>query len=205
MITSLWGKKIGMTQLFVNDKLVPVTVIDVSSWLVTQLKTEAQDGYQAVQIGCLRDRYVGQPVSADWFKKLKQYFLHVREVKLTEPVEGLQVGSSAAFLNALQVGDKVDVAGNTKGSGFAGVVNRWGFSGGRSSHGSKLGRKPGSGSSYRSQGRIIKGKRFPGHMGNKRRMMKSLEVVKVQDNDNLLIIKGSVPGKSGSLLFIRKA
>lgn len=207
MVTGLWGKKIGMTQVFAKDKAVPVTVIDVSDWLVTQLKTESIDGYIAVQVGKLRERFAKQPFSADWIKSPKKYFSLLREVKLKKDGETqeLVIGHPVKFHSILSIGDKVDVVGKSKGCGFAGAVKRHGFAGGRASHGSTLGRRPGSLSFMRSQGRVIKGKRLPGHMGNATHRARHLEVVKVYNEENLVLVKGSVPGKSGSLVFIQKA
>lgn len=205
MVSGLWGRKIGMTQVFEKDKAIPVTVIDVSDWLVTQIKTEEKDGYNAVQIGCIRPRYADQQFSSDWLKKPKTYFSSLREVELKNKDEQLVVGQPAKFQTVLTEGDLVDVLGTSIGRGFAGAVKRHGFAGGRASHGAKVGRRPGSLSFMRSQGRVIKGKRLPGHMGTTSERVRNLEVVKLRNEDNLVLIKGPVPGKSGSLVFIRKA
>lgn len=206
MVAGLWGKKIGMTQVFVENKVVPVTVIDVSNWYVTQIKTEANDGYSAVQIGVLRDRYAKSAFSADWLKKPKKYFTFLREVKVDASNDKqFVIGQQVDFHASLTQGQKVDVVGTSKGCGFAGAVKRHGFAGGRASHGSTLGKRPGSLSFMRSQGRVIKGKRLPGHMGAVTERTRQLEVVKVHNEDNLVLIKGGVPGKSGSLVFIEKA
>lgn len=203
MVTGIWGRKIGMTQLFLEDKVVPVTAIDMSNWIVTLVRTHENDGYHAVQVGCLRDRYAGEQFSPDWLKNLKKYFRYVREVRSPNVVENITVGQPVDFYTMLQ-GSKVDVVGVTKGRGFAGVVKRHNFTGAKASHGSKMGRRPGSSSSYRSQGRIIKGKRFPGHMGTVNRVMRQLDVVKVEPDAKIILVKGSVPGHAGSLVFVRK-
>ena len=207
MVTGLWGKKLGMTQVFAKDKAVPVTVIDVSEWLVTQLKSEANDGYVAVQVGRVKPRYAKLPFSADWIKASKKYFTFLKEVKIKKDGESqeLIIGQPVKFQSILSEGDKVDVVGKSKGCGFTGVVKRYGFAGGRASHGSTLGRRPGSLSFMRSQGRVIKGKRLPGHMGNVTHRARQLEVIKVYNDENLVLVKGSVPGKAGSLVFIQKA
>lgn len=204
MTHEFWGKKIGMTQVFAADKVVPVTAIDVSNWVVTQIKTQENDGYNAVQIGLPRDRYAGQTFSADWLKKAKKHFVHMREIKLAD-VAGFTVGQSADFYAQLAQGDKVNVMGISSGHGFKGVVQRHGFSGGGAAHGSTLGKAPGSMSFMRSRGRVIKGKRLPGHMGTLQRVMQGLEVVKVEQDARILLVKGSIPGKSGSLVFVKKA
>ncbi|MCX5922260.1 MAG: 50S ribosomal protein L3 [Candidatus Dependentiae bacterium] len=205
MTQEFWGKKIGMTQLFVGDKVVPVTAIDVSFWVVTQLKTQERDGYNAIQIGLPRDRYAGQPFSDDWLKKSKKHFLFVKEVKVAEIPADLTVGKPADFYAQLTEGDSVNVTGITKGCGFAGAVRRHGFAGGAASHGSTMGKNPGSIGFMRSRGRVIKGKKLPGHMGVLQKMMRKLDVVKVERDRHIVLVKGSIPGKSGSLVFVKKA
>lgn len=206
-MTGLWGKKIGMTQVFADNKAVPVTVIDTSNWYITNSKTVERDGYNAVQIGCVRPRYQGQELAADWLKQLKRHFTFVREIKLDQdPAQmELEIGKPAGFLAVIQQGDKVDVFGTSKGRGFAGVVKRHGFTGAPASHGAKMGRRPGSLSWMRTQGRVPKGKRLPGHLGNAQKVIRNLEVVTIRPDDNVVLVKGSVPGKTGSLVFIRKA
>lgn len=205
MLKGVWGKKIGMTQLFENDQVIPVTAIDVVSWVVTQTKTDANDGYNAVQVGCKRRRY--QDVSTmPSGKKLKDFFEFVREVPVEGSSESLpSKGQDVAALEVIQVGDFVDVRGKTRGRGFQGGVKRHGFTGGRASHGSKMGkRRPGAIGWMRRQGRIIKGKRMAGHMGADQRMMKNLRVIKVEKDAGVVFVKGSIPGHTGSLVFIRK-
>lgn len=204
MVAGLWGKKIGMTQLFQNDKVVPVTVINTSNWFVTQVKNENVDGYNAVQVGCLKQKYSSKPFDESWLKNIKKYFSDVREIKLDEVKEELVAGKPADFASILSEGNSVDIFGHTKGCGFAGTVKRHGFSGGADSHGDKTGRRPGSMSFMRSQGRVIKGKRLPGHMGTNRIAVKNLEIVKIDPASNIIAVKGSVPGKSGTLVFISK-
>jgi large subunit ribosomal protein L3 len=205
MINGLWGKKVGMTQLFANDKAVPVTAINVADWYVTALKTQERDGYDAVQVGCVKSKYADQAFNADWLKNAKQYFQTLKEVRLEAPVEGLEIGKLVNLAEIMQEGDMVDVAGKTRGRGFAGVVKRWGFGGGRGSHGDKTGRRPGGIGHMRASGRVIKGKKMPGHMGNKRRMVRNLEVVKVIPEQHIILVKGAVPGHAGSLVFVRKS
>lgn len=206
MITGLWGKKIGMTQLFNNDKVVPVTAIEVSGWYVTDIKTVARDGYNAIQVGLVRNRFKEQSFSSEWLKKLQRYFTIIREIKLANEMSEISVGQSADTLIAqFAEGQNVDVLGITKGCGFAGVVRRHGFAGARASHGSKMGNRTGSLSFMRSQGRVIKGKKMPGHMGTLQRVIKNLSVAKVAEDVKIVFVTGSVPGKSGSLVFVRKA
>lgn len=203
MIKGLWGKKIGMTQVFHQDKVVPVTVIDVDHWLVTQVKNQTRDGYNALQLGCLKNKYKAEQFSAEWLKKPYTYFSILKEVPCDD-VESVSVGQSLTDEQALQVGSVIDVFGWTIGRGFAGAMKRHGFAGGRASHGSKVGRKPGSVGFQRSQGKVIKGKRLPGHMGVARRMQAGLEVIQYDPIAKIVLVKGSMPGKSGSLIFLRK-
>jgi len=204
MTKEFWGKKVGMTQLFVKGKVVPVTAIDVSSWVITQIKTKERDGYSAVQIGLPRDRYVAQPFSADWLKKTKKHFVFLKEVDMAE-VADIEVGKPADFYTQLAEDEYVNVTGTTKGSGFQGVIRRHDFNGPPGSHGDTMGRAPGGMSFMRSRGRVIKGKKLPGHMGVEKIVMKGLSVVKIERDAHIVLVKGSVPGKSGSLVFVRKA
>lgn len=205
MVTGLWGKKIGMTQVFSGNKVAPVTVIDFAHWFVTNVKTQERDGYQAVQVGRIKEKYAQEAFSEEWLKKPQQYFSFVREIKVDGELGDVKVGQPADFKTLVAQGDKVDVFGITKGCGFAGVVRRHGFTGARASHGSMMGRRPGSIGFMRSQGRVIKGKKLPGRMGNQKQVMKNLEIVRVEPDAQIVLVKGSVPGKAGSLVFIRKA
>lgn len=206
MITGLWGKKIGMTQLFNDEKVVPVTAIEFSGWHVTDIKTVARDGYDALQVGLLRDRFRKITFSQDWLKKLKRHFTVVREIKLSAELSDVVIGQTAnGLISQFESGQIVDVIGITKGCGFSGVVKRYGFTGGRASHGSKMGRRTGSLSFMRSQGRVIKGKKMPGHLGVVQRTASKLSVVRVEAESAVVFVKGSVSGKSGSLVFVRKA
>ena len=205
MMKGLWGKKIGMTQVFVKDKAIPVTAIDMSNWVVTNVKTIERDGYNAVQMGRIKKKYSDQLFVAEWGKNTRKYFEILREVPVTQELQELTIGQPVIFSDVLQENEKVDVFGITKGCGFAGVMKRHGFSGGPASHGSMFKRRPGSGSFMRRQGRLIKGKRLPGHMGTQRRMIKQLAVIKIAKDAHIILVKGSVPGKAGSLVFIRKA
>lgn len=205
MATRLWGKKVGMTQVFSNNKVVPVTAIDIGNWLVTNIKTSERDGYNAVQVGLLKDRHVGAAFNAEWLTDSKKYFYYLREISFEGDTTALQIGQPIAFNELVNEGEAVDVVGTTIGRGFAGVVKRHDFNGPPGSHGSNMGKRPGSSSSYRSQGRIIKGKKFPGHMGVDTQAMRNLEVVSINKEANVVLVKGSVPGKIGSLLCIRKS
>ena len=205
MIPGMWGRKIGMAQLFANDKVIPVTAIDVAHWLVTNIRTKERDGYNAVQIGCPRKRYVGQDFSFDWLKNLKKYFTFVREIRLEDIPEGVVVGKPADFYAAWAEGDKVDIFGITRGRGFAGVIKRHNFGGPPASHGHTMGKKPGSIGCNASQGKVRKGKKMPGHMGAVQRATKNVDLVKIEKDARVVFVKGAVPGHAGSLVFLRKA
>jgi len=205
MVSGIWGKKIGMTQVFANDKVVPATAIDCQDWFVTNIKTKERDGYDAIQAGLVRARYVDQKFNADWVKKPKTFFSFVREIPLKEPMAEFSIGTRVSFSKIITLGEKVDVFGKTIGRGFAGVMKRHGFTGGTASHGSMMGRRPGSIGHVRTSGMVLKGKKLPGHMGAAKRVMRRLEVVMMEESTNTLLVKGSIPGKSGSLVFIRRA
>lgn len=214
MVNGLWGKKIGMTQLFSQEnRVVPVTVIDVSNWYVTQVKTVKTDGYNALQIGQVKKKYASSTFSKDWLKKKKTYFSSFKEVALTEQahageeegtIQGIEIGQTADSILSLAKGDVVDVSGITIGRGFQGVVKRHGFSGGPASHGATFGRFPGALNFQRACGRVPKGKKMPGHMGVDKVTVKNLEVIDSEPMARVVLVKGSVPGKSGSLVFVRK-
>lgn len=204
MIKGVWGKKIGMTQVFTEDsKVVPVTVIDTSHWFVTQIKTKHSDGYNAVQLGFVRPRYQSEAFSLDWLKKPSVYFFIKREVEV-DSLEGIQVGQPLDVAAVLNSGNEVHAFGLTKGRGFQGVVKRYDFTGGVASHGSKLGRNPGARGYTRTSGRIFKGKKSPGHMGIDQRVMKNLSVVSIHQDARLVLVKGSVPGGAGAMVYLRK-
>lgn len=205
MVTGFWGRKIGMTQIFADNKAIPVTAIRTGNWLVTAFKTKERDGYDAVQIACLKDKYSNQAFSANWLKKLSTYFSLVREVHLSEPVAGLTVGKPLEAAMVVSEGDMVDVVGISKGLGFQGVVKRHGFGGPPGSHGSDMGKRPGSIGFMRECGRVIKGKKMPGHTGNARRTVKGLQIAKIGlEMGAIVLVKGSIPGKAGSAVFVRK-
>jgi len=206
MLSGFLGKKIGMTQIFdAEGNVIPVTVVDVNNWIVTQIKTSDNDGYGALQIGLPRARYRNKPFQASWLEKKKNYFLHLREVKLNNANHTFVLGQQVNVDDAvLQEGEKIAVTGRTKGLGFQGVVKRWNFGGGPKAHGSKFHRKPGSSGHLRRQGEIIKGKKFPGHYGDEQVTVRGLKLVRIDKENGCLFIKGAVPGKKDSLIVIKK-
>jgi len=207
MVSGLWGKKIGMTQVFSEENaVVPVTVIDVAGWFVTNIKTVERDGYAAVQLGRVKKRYEGVNFSTGWLKKPKSYFSLLREVRVKDKDQQSlpAVGQPIDITTVLEKGLSVDVFGTTKGCGFAGVVRRHGFAGPPKSHGHTMGNRTGSIGFNCSCGSVIKGKAMPGQMGAKKNVSKNLEVIKVDHDAKVVLVKGAVPGKSGSFVFIRR-
>lgn len=206
MLNGVWGKKIGMTQIFSDDfSVVPVTAIDFSGWRVILVKTNEKDGYSALQIGKVKNRYKDEKFSTKWISSPKKYFEVLREVLLVGVItEKLEVGSEIEWIRIFEIGCFVDVSGINLGKGFQGVVKRYGFSGGCASHGHKLGRGPGALFGQTSCGYVPKGKKMPGHMGCRRHTVRNLELVKMDADANIALVKGSIPGKSGSLVFVRK-
>jgi len=204
MSIGILGKKLGMSQLFDNDgNAVPVTLIEAGPCRVTQLKTSAMDGYTAVQIGygLTREKLLSKPKKGHLSKSGKNLLKYLREYRVEE-TSNYELGSQITVKN-FEVGQKVDISGKSMGRGFAGYQKRHGFSRGPMSHGSKNHRQPGSTGAGTTPGRIYPGKRMAGRYGGKNITTKGLVVVKVDDEKNLIIVKGSVPGKPGSLLNIK--
>tara|TARA_B100000700_G_C14760705_1_gene722013 strand:- start:62 stop:718 length:657 start_codon:yes stop_codon:yes gene_type:complete len=206
MSIGILGKKLGMSQFF-DDKgrAVPVTLIEAGPCRITQLKNSDTDGYQAVQIGfgAVREKLVNKPAKGHLSKSGKDPLKHLQEYRVQD-LEGLELGAPIT-VGSFQVGQKVDVSGDSMGRGFAGYQKRHSFSRGPMSHGSKNHREPGSTGAGTTPGRIYPGKRMAGRYGGKKTTTRGLTVLKVDDESNLLVVKGSVPGKPGSLLNIRPA
>jgi large subunit ribosomal protein L3 len=207
MVTGILGRKIGMTQLFKEDGVVvPATVIKAGPCVVVQRKTAARDGYDAAQLGLVEGgpARVNKPTAGHYKKANLPPTRIRREVDLVAgtdgPAEGEQVMASL-FAD----GEQVDVTGLSRGKGFQGVMKRHGFAGGGASHGSMFHRAPGSigASSYPS--RVIKGMRGPGRMGGDRVTVRNLEVIQVNAEEHLLIVRGAIPGAPGGLVMVRKA
>lgn len=205
MVQGVWGKKIGMSQVFFDNKVVPVTAIDISSWRVVGKRHAEKDGHDAVQIGLLRNRYVQKSLPKDWLKQRKNCFSVIREVRLHDVKAGekFAIGQSVDFHTLLAVGDFVDVVSKSKGCGFAGVYKRHGFGGAPKTHGSRMGRRPGSLGFMHACGKTIRGKKLGGHMGVEKMTMKGLQVVRILSEENVILVKGSVAGKAGSVVFVR--
>ncbi|MGB8952838.1 MAG: 50S ribosomal protein L3 [Candidatus Aminicenantales bacterium] len=207
MMESLIGKKVGMTQGFdEKGNLIPLTVIKAGPCTVIQRKTEKKDGYEALQIGLVEEKgvkYPNKPMSGH-FKKSETPVLRIlREFR--SHGEGEVKEGDQFFVDIFKAGEKVHVIGTSKGKGFAGVVRRWHFKGGAASHGSMFHRRPGSigASSYPS--RVIKGQKMGGHMGHARVTVRNLTVVQTDKENNLLVLKGAVPGPNGGYVLVKKA
>ena len=206
MLKGIIGKKLGMTQIFHEDGIVvPVTVVQAGPCKVVQIKTVAREKYSALQLGFEEQdpKRVKKPLAGHFQKAGVNPFRHLQEIRVPE-TSSYQVGQEIT-VEEFKVGDFVDVTGISKGKGFMGVVKRWGFRGGRATHGSMFHRAPGSigASSYPS--RVWPGQKMGGHAGDQRTTLQNLEVVDVRPRQNLLLIKGAIPGGSRGVLLIREA
>ena len=202
MLRAFLGRKIGMTQIYEEDgSVVPVTIIEAGPCTVTQIKTEETDGYEAVQLGFGAIKRVNKP-RAGHLKNIPPV-RHLREVKVDDVGE-FELGQKIA-VDIFQPEELVDVIGHSKGRGFAGTMKRHGFGGGSRTHGqSDRARAPGSIGAGTTPGRVLKGLRMAGHMGDGRITVKNLQVVRIDPERNLLMLKGGVPGAPNGLLMIRK-
>ena len=207
MAKGILGKKIGMTQIFEADgKMIPVTVVEAGPCLVIQNKTEETDGYNAVQLGFgeLKEKHTSKPMKGHFDKAGITPVKFVRELRLSAPSE-YTVGQkiSAEIFTA---GELIDATGISRGKGFAGTIKRHNFACGPMAHGSKSHREPGSMGPMHSGpgGRVIKGKKLPGRMGNAKVTVQRLTVAKVDTDRNLILVKGSIPGAAGSFVVLRE-
>jgi large subunit ribosomal protein L3 len=202
------GKKLGMTQVYTEDgRFVPVTVIEAGPCPVLALRTAEKNGYSAVQLGFgsrhpkNASRALLGHVAAAGVAEAPPAV--IREIRLDQdPAQG--VGDTITA-DSFAADEYVDVVGRTKGRGFQGVVKRWRFGGGRASHGKSGVRRPGSIGMCVKPGHVIKGKRMPGHMGNARRTVQGLQIVEVRSDDNLIFVRGAVPGPNGGVVVVRAA
>ena len=205
MVNKLFGKKLGMTRIFLDEgKNVPVTVLRVGPCVVIQKKTREKDGYTAIQIGyeTQKKMRVNKPLQGHFNAAGKGCFTHLKEIRVDDS-EQFKLGEEIKS-DIFSVGDTVHVSGLSKGRGFSGVIKRWGFSGGRKTHGSRSHRIPGSIGCSATPGRVQKGKKLPGRMGNQRVTVKNLKVVDVRPEMDVVLIKGAVPGSRNSLVEICK-
>jgi large subunit ribosomal protein L3 len=208
MVNGIIGKKIGMTQLFLEDGTVePATVLQAGPCVVVQAKTAGRDGYEAVQLGLVSSaRYKANKATVGHHKAASVPATRVRrEVKRAPGGDQPKPGDSIVVAALFNQGERVDVIGTSKGHGFQGVVKRHHFRGGAATHGSMFHRAPGSIGASAFPSRVLKGMRAGGHMGSERVTVFNLRVVRVDAENNLLIVHGSVPGAGGGYVTIRKA
>ena len=202
MLRGFLGKKIGMSQIFRdNGESVPVTVIQAGPCAVTQIKSKETDGYNAVQLGFGATKNLNKPERGHL--KNSDPVKHLREVK-ADNLQDYSIGQQIS-VDIFDVGEKIDIIGTTKGKGFAGTMKRHGFGGGPRTPGqSDRGRAPGSIGGGTTPGKVYKGLKMSGHMGNERVTVKNLEIVQIDQDRNLLVVKGGVPGAPNGLLVIRR-
>ena len=207
-VNGILGIKLGMTQVFAEDgSVVPCTVLQAGPRVVVQKRTKNIDGYDAVQLGLvefIKPQRVNKPRTGHFKKANVAPLRFLREVRLEESAEETNVGDRV-LVDRFQPGEIVDVSGVSKGKGFQGGVKRWHYRGGDATHGSMFHRAPGSIGASSFPSRVWPGQHGPGHMGHERVTAKNLRVVKVDTDENLLLVRGSVPGPNGAYIMIRKA
>ena len=201
---TLIGKKVGMTQIFDEQgKVIPVTVIEAGPCVVAQVKTVETDGYNAIQLGFgdVKESKINKPEKGHFAKSKLTPKKHLREFRL-DSVENINVGDELKA-DTFTAGDQLDIQGTSKGKGFQGVIKRHGQSRGPMGHGSMYHRRPGSMGPTSTPGRVFKGKKLPGHMGSQTITIQNLEVVRVDLDKNVILVKGSVPGAKGAILKLK--
>ncbi len=206
MKKAILATKVGMTQIFNdNGELIPVTVLQAGPCVVTQVKTEENDGYKAVQVGFVdkREKLVTKPMRGHFDKAGVSYKRYVRELKL-ENAEDYKLADEIKA-DVFAAGDRVDASAISKGKGFQGAIKRHGQSRGPMAHGSKYHRHAGSNGACSSPSKVFKGKKMPGHMGCDKVTIQNLEVVRVDADNNLLLVKGAVPGPKKALVTIKES
>ncbi len=205
MIQGILGKKLGMTQIFAADgRRIPVTVVEAGPCVVVQKKVAETDGYDALQVGfgVKKAHRTNKPMMGHFKPAGQGAFSHLREFQAND-IDQYSVGDEVTC-EIFQPGELVDVTGTSKGKGFQGVIKRWGFAGGRATHGSMFHRAPGSIGASAWPSRVFKGKKMAGQMGNERVTVQRLEVVEVRPEQNLVLVYGAVPGAKNSVVMLRK-
>jgi len=207
-VNGILGIKLGMTQVFAEDgRVVPCTVLQAGPCIVVQKRTAQKDGYNAVQLGLVEfvsEKHINRPMKGHFAKAGVPPVRLLREFRVEESAEETNVGDRV-LVDRFATGEHVDVIGVSKGKGFAGGVKRWHYRGGEGSHGSMFHRAPGSIGASSFPSRVWPGQHMPGHMGSQRVTAKNLRVVKVDSDENLLLVEGSVPGPNGAYITIRKS
>lgn len=204
MKKGLIGKKIGMTQIFNEEgKVIPVTVIEAGPCVVSQVKTEETDGYNSIQLGfgAIKESKVNKPERGHFTKANIAPARYLREFRV-DSIEDVKVGDELKA-DIFMAGDKIDIQGTSKGKGFQGVIKRHGQHRGPMGHGSMYHRRPGSMGPTSTPGRVFKGKKLPGHMGRVTVTIQNLDVIKVDNDKNVVLVKGSVPGPKGAILKLK--
>tara|TARA_R110001592_G_scaffold229240_4_gene485941 strand:- start:135 stop:770 length:636 start_codon:yes stop_codon:yes gene_type:complete len=204
MVNGLLGRKLGMTRVFTEDgRWINVTLVEAGPCTVVQKKTQDNDGYDAVQVGYgdVKEQRLNKPQHGH-FKKAGLAIKRILKEFRVAPDSALNVGDEICS-DIFKAGDRVDVSGTSKGKGFAGVIKRHGFAGGPGGHGSHFHRAPGSVGQSADPSKVYKGKRLPGRMGNNTRTTQNLEVVRVDEGKNLLLVRGAVPGANGGLVIVK--
>lgn len=206
MIEGILGKKLGMTNIFIDNQCVTVTVVQAGDCYVTQKKVAEKDGYDAIQLGFgdKKEARESKPLNGHFKKAGTGAFYHLREFRSGD-MSDLKPGQKINAKDVFEVGDVIDVSGISKGKGFAGVMKRHNFSGGPGGHGSKHGRAPGSIGQSASPSKVFKGVKMPGQMGNKRITTQNLRIVALKEEDNIMLVRGSVPGAVNSVFEIKKS
>ena len=199
------GKKIGMTHVFKGGVQIPVTVIEAGPLQAVQRKLTERDGYDAIQVGfdAKKPSRVNRPMTGHFKKSSSDPVYNLKEFALAEGSE-VKPGDKISCADIFKTGDHVDVSSRSKGRGFAGVMKRWNHHGGPGGHGSKHNRAPGSIGQSSNPSKVFKGMKMPGQLGNKDTTIQNLEVIDIKAEQNILVIKGSVPGANNSLLVINK-
>ena len=207
-VNGILGIKLGMTQVFADDgTAVPCTVLQAGPCVVVQRRTKDVDGYDAVQLGLvefIKPQRINKALTGHFKKSGVAPMRYLSEVRLEDSKDETKPGDRV-LVDGFKIGEYVDVSGTSKGRGFAGGVKRWHYRGGEGSHGSMFHRAPGGIGASSFPSRVWKGQHFPGHMGAEKKTSKSLRVVKIDSDENLLLVRGAVPGPAGGYIFIRRA
>jgi large subunit ribosomal protein L3 len=205
MVKTLFGKKMGMTRYFLEEgKSIPVTIVKLGPCVVVQKKTTDKDGYNAIQVGFEPqvEKRVNKPMKGHFKAAGERLFRHLREIRV-DSTDAFELGQELGA-DLFAVGEKVAVRGRSKGRGFAGVVKRWGFSGGKDTHGCRAHRVPGSIGTNTTPGRVVKGRKLPGQMGFRHLTVRNLKVLDVRPEMNVIALVGAVPGTRNSVIEVTK-
>jgi large subunit ribosomal protein L3 len=207
-VNGILGIKLGMTQVFAEDgTAVPCTVLQAGPCVVVQRRTKDKDGYDAVQLGLvefIKPQRVTKALTGHFKKAGVAPMRYMKEIRIGDSKDETKAGDRV-LVDGFKIGEYVDVTGISKGKGFQGGVKRWHYAGGDASHGSMFHRAPGGIGASSFPSRVWPGQHMPGHMGNERKTSKNLRVVKIDTDENLLLVRGAVAGPSGCYIFIRKA